>query len=385
MPGRRKCPIFANMKRLTTTTTLIAAAIWAHAALAAPPPKVRVMVHEGPSVAPSGLGATMKLTTGDEFRGRHRNIGKLALITAGDSGLLFRGEPLGRRASVRSGTSRYAIDEREFRGELELVWKSKSKLIVVNHLPLEDYLVGLIGSEMYPSWPVEAFKAQAVAARTYALHHADRSGANDYDVTSTVLSQVYEGAHKEVFLARKAVEATRGLVLTRKGAVFPSYYHSCCGGLTEHAHNVWEGELGPPQVVDNYCEASPKRSWTERMSLTSFGNALRAAGIEVGEISDVHTRPEMDSPRVENVFVEHSGGIEVIRAAELRAILGYSKIKSTWFELENKGGQLRFKGHGYGHGVGMCQWGAKGMADRGMGYRDILKFYYADAEIRQAY
>ena len=379
------CPPVRNLAYICT---LLAVVLAVPPALAYPPPNIRVLVFQGRRVTVDGLGHTTELAQGSDPRAGRRSAGKSAMITADSKGLVFKGEAIGTRAMFTNRPQRYGMDRRTFRGKLEVIWKGSGKLIVVDHLPLEDYLVGLIGSEMYASWPGEAFKAQAVAARTYALYHTDSSkgaGGRDYDVQSTVLSQVYEGAHKEADRTKRAVDATRGEVLMRGGAIFPAYYHSCCGGMTEHAHNVWDGEEGPPQIVDNYCSSSPKMRWRASIPVVSFGNTLRQRGMEIGEIRSIQARPEMDSPRVENLIVEHDGGIEVIKAAELRGIFGYSKIRSTWFDVEIKGGNVVFDGQGYGHGVGMCQWGAKAMADGDAGYRDILKFYYSDAELRKAY
>jgi stage II sporulation protein D len=290
---------------------------------------------------------------------------------------------------MRNYSKRYSIGERHYRGKMEAIWKSPKELIVVNHVPLEEYLAGLLGSEMYPSWPIEALKAQAVAARTYALHHSAQSrnyaSAKDYDVTSTVLSQVYEGAHKEGARAHKACEETKGLVLMRDGAIFPSYYHSCCGGMTELAHNVWDGERGPPQVKDRFCKGSPKRSWTLSVGFDELSSALAKDGVALGRVTALSVEKEDDSPRNEFVILADREGAHRVRATELRRLLGYQRLKSTWFDIALRGERIVFTGRGYGHGVGMCQWGAKGMSDEGYSFDQILKHYYPDAEISRAY
>jgi stage II sporulation protein D len=236
---------------------------------------------------------------------------------------------------------------------------------------------------------MEALKAQAVTARTYALHHSrisrDSVAGKDYDVTSTVHSQVYEGAHKEGFRAREACKQTQGLALLRHGAIFPSYYHSCCGGITEHAHNVWSGASGPPQIKDRFCSRSSKLSWKLRVSARELAEKLSAAGYAVGRITGVHAAVEDDSPRNRAIVLAEESGTQEVPATELRRLLGYSELKSTWFDVTMKGDEIVFTGRGYGHGVGMCQWGAKGMADEGHTYREILKHYYPDAEIARMY
>ncbi|MBN1282242.1 MAG: SpoIID/LytB domain-containing protein [Proteobacteria bacterium] len=374
------------MRKIASIALAAAMIFMSQASQALPPPGIRVLILESQRIEVKGVGTPLALSSGDAHMAKPGPARQSAIMTAGPRGLIFEGTEIGTAASLKNRTERYEIDGKIFRGEIRVIWKSAGVLIAVNHLPLEEYLVGLVGSEMYPGWPIEAYKAQAVAARTYALHHADKAAkARDYDVTATVLSQVYEGVGREAESARQAVDATRGMVLMRGGAVFPSYYHSCCGGLTEHAHNVWDGAWGPPQVEDRFCERSPKRSWSEKIPLTEFRQKLEKNGIRVGTLQGVSIRPEMDSPRVDQMIVEHDGGIDAIRATDIRSMFGYSRIRSTWFDVKLEGNAISFVGRGYGHGVGMCQWGAKGMADQGSAYEQILRFYYADAEIRRAY
>jgi stage II sporulation protein D len=112
---------------------------------------------------------------------------------------------------------------------------------------------------------------------------------------------------------------------------------------------------------------------------------LERNGIAIEGVGSVSIRSEMDSPRVDQLIVEHAGGVEAIKATDLRSMFGFARIKSTWFDAKLARGSVVFDGRGYGHGVGMCQWGAKGMADQGASYEQILKFYYADAQIMKSY
>ncbi len=358
-------------------------------AAALPPPEVRVLIAEGPGVTVQGALTPLRIATGGSRSGAGALAGMSATLIAGPKGLLHDGTPLGPEAGIVSRQDRFRINGRLYRGEIRVTWEAEGKLLVVDVIPLEDYLVGLIGSEISPAWPAEAQKAQAVAARTYALHHAQAVAGSQnpraYDVTSSVLSQVYDGVHKEDGRAREAVAATRGQVLERDGRIFPAYYHSCCGGRTEHAHNVWEKASGPPLIEDRYCERSPRRAWSWRSPLAPFAAKLAANGIVIGHVTDVGIEAEQDNPRVANLLIVDENGAHAVRATELRRIFGFSEIKSTWFEPQIVGNEIRFTGRGYGHGVGMCQWGSKGMADAGKGYRDILKFYYPDATLMTAY
>ena len=356
---------------------------------AAGPPEVRVLVMSGSRITIEGGGERIGvLPTGDK-PSAEMVVGTSATILAGKEGLLIDRMPAGKAAVLRTVSQLYSIGERHFRGKIEIIWKTPENIIVVNHVPLEKYLAGLLGSEMYPNWPIEALKAQAIAARTYAMHHSRASrnynSLKDYDVTSTVLSQVYEGAHKEGFRAHKACSETAGMALLRNGGIFPTYYHSCCGGRTEHAHNVWPGETGPPQITDRFCMRSPNRNWKLMLTSAEIAERLKRGGFNLGKISDISTELEDDSPRNRILLLTDEEGPKEIEATEFRRLIGYGNFKSTWFEVGKQGNYFVFTGQGYGHGVGMCQWGAKGMADEGFTHEEILKHYYPDAELARMY
>lgn len=359
------------------------------ASAAAPPPEVRVLVVSGKAITIDGGIERIGILPLGEKPGSEIVVGNTAVISAGEDGLLVDRIPAGKTIVLKNISRYYSIGRRQFRGKIEIKWKSPKKVTVVNHVPLEKYLAGLLGSEMYPNWPIEALKAQAVAARTYALHHSASSRnydtRKDYDVMSTVHSQVYEGAHKEGFRAKEACRQTAGMALLRDGNIFPTYYHSCCGGVTEHAYNVWPGERGPPQIKDSYCQRSPKLTWKYELSRDALAGKLSENRFRVGTISRVGVEIEEESPRNKRFLMIDEEGGKAIAATELRRILGYSNLKSTWFEVEMSGKTISFRGKGYGHGVGMCQWGAKGMADEGHEFKEILKHYYPDAELARIY
>jgi len=351
-------------------------------------PSIRVAVFSNPSsvTIEANEGGLLSISDGNA---RPLSKGRIATIVSGPDGLRVNGRAQSSRELIIEGKNpSYRIAGRTFRGTLHVVQNSRN-ITVINELPMETYLVGLIGSEISSLWPPEAIKAQAVAARTYALNQMDRIRRvrpdAAYDIESTMLDQVYDGAHREEANVYGILEATRGQVLKRNGIIFPAFYHSCCGGFTEHAHNVWNDAEGPPPVEDRYCERSPKRYWTYRISKAEFQRALLRNQVAIGSISSVTTIPFFDSPRVDTVVLETSTGIENIKATELRKFFGYANVKSTWFEVALAGKDIAFTGKGYGHGVGMCQWGAKGMAEEGYGYTDILKFYYPDAQIVTMY
>lgn len=357
-------------------------------ARAEPPPEVRVLVIDSiPSVTVSGAGSALKLLL-PGGRGGER-LGGSAHIVAGPRGLVIGGANRGEEMLISDAARRYRIGDRSFRGTLAIVWKGQGSLSVIDNIMIEDYLSGLINSEISSSWPLEAIKAQAVAARTYAMNQisgARRSATpRPYDITSTTLDQVYEGAHQEDRRSQDAVRATRGEFLLRSGAVFSAYYHSCCGGRTERAQNVWPGEKGPPPVDDSYCERSPQREWRLEIPKERFMEVLKSNGVAVTAIYTIAKTQFSDSPRAGEIIIEDDDGLKMVKATDLRRIFGYQNIKSTWFEVALQGNSIVFTGRGYGHGAGLCQWGAKGMAEAGKSHKEILKFYYPDAEIVKLY
>lgn len=378
------------MKPTTAPKLMLVAAmtLFSKCLCAGPPPDIRVLIVDGgPSITIEGQGSILRTTSSS---GREReSAGARERLIAGEKGLVMRGADRGGGITFENKTRRYRIGERSFKGTIATVWKEKGGLLVINKLPLEDYLVGLINSEISSSWHAEAIKAQAVAARTYALYQIDAARRaitpRPYDITSTTLDQVYDGAHNEDVKSQRAVMSTRGEVLLRGGAIFSAYYHSCCAGLTEHAHNVWPGEQGPPVVKDRYCEGSPKLIWEWNIGMPEFVAAMDRSGVQIGLLQSIATTQLPDSPRADMVILEDGDGMKMIRATELRKIFGYQNIKSTWFDVAIRGNKIKFTGRGYGHGVGLCQWGAKGMAEEGIGYRDILKFYYPDANVATLY
>ena len=377
-----------RFKTIIPLVSLLAALLPPAQLFAGPPPSIRVLVMDSaPSVTIEGKGSALKIAS-DTARSEER-LGALVRIVAGEKGLITGGRDRGNSISLTCSASRYRIGHRSFRGEIAVFWKEPGKLFVVNRVMLEDYLAGLINSEISSSWPKESIKAQAVAARTYAMNQMEASrrasSQRPYDITGTTLDQVYDGAHQEDFRSHDAVKETRGQMLLRGGAIFPAYYHSCCGGRTERAANVWAGEAGPPVIDDKWCARSPKLLWSWRVPIRGFLTALSAAGTNVRVLQTIASTVLPDSPRNELVLLEDDDGMKTVRATELRRIFGYKNIKSTWFETEIKGSDVVFTGRGYGHGVGLCQWGAKAMAEAGHSYDEILKFYYPDSEIATLY
>ena len=275
------------------------------------------------------------------------------------------------------------LDDSRFRGTLA-IWKAKNGLLfAINKLDIEKYLYGVLHHEVAPWWPMEALKAQAVAARTYAYYQAQVSKGNDYDVKSSTSSQVYGGSTTERYRTKKAVDRTAGQLLTFEGKVFPAYFHATCAGVTAAAEELWDIRLAPigGGVQCNYCRISPHYYWQAKVPLSTIEEKLKQYNRPVGQILKVEPVTQTPSGRVGSLKITGTLQEAVIAAKDFRVWVGGNVMKSTAFTVEVKEDFAEFHGKGWGHGVGLCQWGALGQALLGRSYQDILEFYYPGSQI----
>jgi len=277
------------------------------------------------------------------------------------------------------------VEGKTYPGSLRLV-RSGDKLQVINLTDLESYLLGVLGGEMPSSWPIEALKAQAVAARTYALYHRDIRASSPWDLTSTVEDQVYRGG-KPARRIREAVSATRGIVLLHEGNPFPAFFHSTCGGKTESPAIA----LGRPEfdfirgVTCGYCRESPHYEWTTSFAPAQISRLLAANGVDAGSPINRIDVVELEESAERLVKVTWADGETTVTVTYFRKAVGRMKVKSGNFTCRTRSGLLVFTGHGLGHGTGMCQYGARGMALANKSYDRILKAYYHDAVLKKLY
>lgn len=307
-----------------------------------------------------------------------------------------------------------------FRGlpyrETVKIYSNGSFCEVVNEVDIEKYLDGLVNAEFSSRWNEEAIAAQVVAARTYAYykikHVRESEPEAHYDVDSTVIDQVYDGSIKEDFRASKSVERTRGWILTvgrNSAAPIKAFYHSTCGGSTDTPERVW-GEHYPGLnhgVPCPYCTSSPKFRWNFELRASDVVSAFRRgasvdgassgwrkdwpAVLKLGRLGDIQVLGDGRSGRASKVRTfwrdARGGWIELaVSSARFRGWVGSDRLKSTGFEvvpLIGGAGVWRVQGRGFGHGVGMCQYGAKTMGERGFNVSSILRHYYPDAELRK--
>ncbi len=359
------------VQRLTSFLTVALLAVGFGAAQAQP--LVRVLLADASSVAV-------------RFDGPHRGVidGRpfdtpLSLdwpvVAVGDR-LSVDGRDAGRQLDLTSDDG-FAWAGRSYRGTLRLIANS-GQVRVVNVLELEAYLRGVVPAEMQASWPAEALKAQAVAARTYTMRHLDP--AQPYDVCATIECQVYRGREVEHPASDAAIAATSGEVLTFQGAFAHTFYHADSGGVIASSAEVWGSEIPYLQAFQDVASGGPHASWTARLDSRGVAAQLAAIGVQVGALQRLRVLDTSPSGRVVRAEVVGSSGRVVLEGVTLRTQLRAWGLKSTRFTMT---GDLTLRGEGWGHGVGMSQYGARTLALAGHGYSQILGFYYPDTQLQR--
>ena len=259
----------------------------------------------------------------------------------------------------------------KYSGEIE-VWKGEKGLYVINDIPLEEYVRGVVAAEVGKNWDIEALKAQAVVARTYAVYQRLNSpSGTPYHLTSTVLDQVYKGSNILPNIVM-AVDETKGEILTFGGKPIIAFYHSTSGGMTEDAAEVFGKDLPYLKPVKTNCELSPYYMWEKIIPVAEIEKALEVQGIKQISIGSYTS-----SGRAKEMTITLETGSSSMPATELRKKLGWERLPSTLITGISRNNSLAvFEGRGYGHGVGMCQWSALQMAKEGKNYRQILSYFY---------
>jgi stage II sporulation protein D len=256
------------------------------------------------------------------------------------------------------------------------VWKGDSGLYIINELPLEEYIKDVVAAEVSPDWDMEALKAQAVISRTYAVYQRRGNGNSFYDIASSVLHQSYKGKKPDARISY-AVETTSGELLTFEERPIEAFYHSTCGGKTENSGDVFGKSYPYLKSVESSCSLSPYTSWERSIPIEEIERALHIPGIR-----DISIKSLTSTKRVRQLTVKTDSGITAITATDLRKTLGWSRLPSTNFTISRSGDEIVFKGSGYGHGVGLCQWCALKMAREGKNYREILSFFYPGTKLQ---
>ncbi|TVS02078.1 MAG: SpoIID/LytB domain-containing protein [Cyanobium sp. PLM2.Bin73] len=410
-------------------------------------PDVRVLLAEGPSLSLASLGQPLRIQPGGvQLPARTTATvsvqgGTVRLLLPGASGgqaptsvqlppsSAYWLEPVPGTTPQADGV--FQLQQRRYPGRLRLL-ASGGKLQAINHVPLETYLPSVVGSEMPASWPQQALRAQAVAARTYALRQLRPAAA--YDLKATVSSQVYKGLEAETASTREAVASTRGQVLMFGSNLANTVFHSSSGGLTENSGDIWQQQLPYLVSVPDFDHDSPVHQWQELLP----ADRLRQAFTETGGVYRIDVLSTTATGRVRQARVVGPSGALVVTGPQLRSRLGLRSTQVRFQVIDAQpalaqspplppapmgipivpsegatprmpipvvrsagaaagpaanslaGGPARpvpqpallAVGRGFGHGVGMSQWGALAMARRGESHERILSHYYRGTVLR---
>jgi stage II sporulation protein D len=376
-------------------------------------PMVRVRLHrvtrEGHTIQIGRSGQTMLLSGG----GTEMQLGGPAEVSRGPAGWTLAGVDLpavlAQAGSIElHSTSPLSVgsgSERVYEGIIRCVADHDSSRLdydVVNVIEMEQYIPGVLAGELFEGWHDAAFKAQAVAARSYAVSQCQQRRSRTWDVTDTASSQMYIGVPSWDQATRTAA-ATRGEIITWKGAVVPGYFCSCCGGRAARAVDA----VGPNPINNvpplgghqnpAWCTEAPRYRWTGPWDVSRVSHAIRSWGRRVGRkdceaigrVISIRAVSPNRHGRPTKVEITGSGGRSAtIRCVDLPGVFHESDLKplsSGWVDADVKRGLLVVDGHGFGHGVGLCQYGAEAMAASALPYDRIIRFYYPRAELTKAW
>ena len=280
------------------------------------------------------------------------------------------------------------INSKRYSGQINIVFRN-NKIFVINVLGVEKYLNSVVGSEMPHKWHIEALKAQAIASRTYALK---KTNNGLYDIDSTQTNQVYNGLESSTFKTRRAVRETRSLVITYKNKLINALFHSSSGGMTENSEAVWSDPYPYLVTVKDFDQKNPKIRWNKEVSKSELKEIFPI----IGGIQQIEVLNITETGRIKNLKIIGTFGDKVITGKEFRSKLGLKStlfrptISEDFYDKKDSNNQsnmqyypyLNIAGLGAGHGVGMSQWGARYMADKGYKANQILKYFYKGVKIK---
>ncbi len=376
------------------------------------PPVVRISIARKVPSAVLSVGGNYRLRSlpGPVTLEEGHSLPATTVSARGDR-IVWRGEPLPARDLFLTTDDPWlgtvTVGGVPYRGEIRIVIEEPGTVTVVNHVDLEDYLAGVLGSEVPLDWPLEALKAQAIAARSYALFRVrSQTGLAPLDLTSGTDSQVYGGARDKLApqarVKLKAVaDETRGMVLTFAHKIFQVNYHAVCGGHTDPAWLLVGGDAVTPLrgVPCDWCKVAAAREprvagrfrWNFRIEEPELRKKLAAlpgwagdvpASAPVTAITPVPVGPGGHAG-IARVTV---GAREIpVEMPKLRAAVGWENLLSSAFEVRRAGTTFLFEGKGWGHGGGMCQWGIWAMSQDGFSAAEILSYYYPGSILERIY
>lgn len=308
-----------------------------------------------------------------------------------------RSLPVPRIEIIPDGDGAVWVGDHEYRGRVQLIRQPGARMRVTNVVPLEDYVAGVVDSEMPAEFGLEARKAQAIVARSYALAQMQTAGRGTlFDLYATTRSQKYNGRRYRSgdgrLLAGDSTESrqiayeTAGMICTYRGKLFCTYYSAVCGGSTSQGSDFFS-DAAPPHrsVACTWCSESPLYRWQATFTNTDLQIRIQkywlGQGTRFGTLKDVKVGAVPHAGGVSDVSMSDGRQNLTLSATAFRRVIGTSELYSHHFQIERDRTSWVFKGAGHGHGVGLCQWGARGLARAGKNYLQILAQYYPGSQV----
>lgn len=267
------------------------------------------------------------------------------------------------------------IGDKWYRGRVRVTANDR-KVDAINYVDINHYLYSVVGGEMPASWPLEALKAQAIAARSYVLYHRQKNRNPQYDLGNTTTWQVYDGLEDEANSTRAAVDATHNQVLTYNGRIIEAVFHSSSGGHTENVEDVWSKPIPYLRGVQDFDVGAPVYQWREQLPLGDITRLMP----EIGRLQQITPRRLTPQGRVQEIQLAGDLGTRIMSGNEFRRAFN---LRSTLFSISVAEETLWISGRGFGHGIGMSQWGAYNLAGQGYTHQQILGHYYQGAALSQ--
>ena len=277
------------------------------------------------------------------------------------------------------------LNKSKYKGKLQMIPQKAERFSVIEEINVEDYLPGVVESEMPAKWRDDAILAQAIAARTYAVYQKKINTGAQYHIDK--LDLAYSGSYKSHSKPKELVEKSRGVIMVYDWGIFPGYFHSTCGGHTEDINMV----LGLKSITPlsgvrcRYCKKSKFYRWEKVIKKSKIEERLRNFGIKAKGLNGITAEKRGPGGHYSTIKVKYSKGIKRLNANEFRLMVGPNYLRSTAFKIKDNDSSLIFKGKGWGHGVGLCQYGTQGMARSGYKWFEILRHYYTGTEFVKIY
>ncbi len=270
-------------------------------------------------------------------------------------------------------------------GKLILVPRENNKFSILEEIGIEEYLPGVIEGEMPTMWNSNALQAQVIAVRTYAIYKRKTKANALYHINK--LDLAYKGSYMNQAKTKEIVDQTRGIVMVYDWELFPGYFHSTCGGHTEDINLVFNLKSIPPLsgVVCGYCNSSKYYHWKKRLGRNEIQNKLKQTKFKVRKIRNITTEHIGPGGHCSTIKIDHAGGTNRVNANDFRLLIGPNNLRSTSFNITSSGSSFVFEGSGWGHGVGLCQYGTQSMAKSGFKWYDILRHYYPEIDLVKIY